>query len=73
MEKTPAIKLILDEYAFASIKFSEFNSQHEGYAVLKEEVDELWDSIKGNVALNLTRKEAAQVGAMALRFLTDCC
>lgn len=23
-----------------------FNSNHEGYAILKEEVDELWDEIK---------------------------
>jgi len=73
MEKNQAAQLILDEYSSALIRFGKFNSQHEGYAVLKEEVDELWDNIKGNVAPNLTKKEAAQVGAMALRFLTDCC
>ena len=63
------VKIELGE---AMSKFSKFNSNHEGYAVLKEEVDELWDNIKGNVAQELTRKEAVQVAAMALRFLIDC-
>ena len=63
---------IYDEYVIASKKFKKFNSRHEGYAVIKEEVDELWDAIKGNFANNLVRKEAIQVGAMALRFLIDC-
>ena len=51
------VKIELGE---AMSKFSKFNSNHEGYAVLKEEVDELWDNIKGNVAQELTRKEAVQ-------------
>lgn len=28
--------------------YGHFNSTHEGYAVLKEEVDELWEVIKRN-------------------------
>lgn len=47
-----------------------FNSRHEGFAVLKEEVDELWDDIKANAHLS-ARKEAIQVAAMALRFLVE--
>ncbi len=73
MEKNLAIESILNEYLFATNKFPKFNSMHEGFAVIQEEVDELWDNIKGNVDVQLTKEEAVQVGAMALRFLTDCC
>lgn len=54
----------------ASSKFSAFSSAHEGYAILKEEVDELWDDVKAN-RLEAARKEAVQVAAMAMRFLLD--
>lgn len=53
-----------------------FNSAHEGYAVLAEEVDELWDQVKVNQKrrdLALMRKEAIQVAAMALRFAAEVC
>ena len=73
MEKTLAIEAILSEYSFATSKFGEFASPHEGYAVIKEELDELWDEIKGKSIDDSMKKEAIQVGAMALRFLVDCC
>ena len=60
------------EYRKAISQFPPFHSAHEGYAVLREEVDELWDEIRGNKkpgAYERMRKEAIQVGAMALRFL----
>lgn len=63
-------KTIMNEYMRASLEFGKFNSTHEGYAVIKEEVDELWDAIKAN-NLEEARTEAMQVGAMALRFLID--
>lgn len=53
-----------------------FNSAHEGFAVLKEEVDELWDHVKTNQKkrdIEAMRKEALQVAAMALRFAVECC
>lgn len=53
-----------------------FNSAHEGYAVLLEEVDELWGHVKTNQKrrdLGAMRKEAIQVAAMALRFAAECC
>ena len=51
-------------------KFKPFNSAHEGYAVLKEEVDELWDDIKDNNRHGAW-VEARQVAAMAARFILD--
>ncbi len=66
---------VLAELSGAMESFDPFNSAHEGYAVLLEEVDELWDEVKKSprkrdpVAL---RKEAVQVAAMALRFLEEC-
>jgi NTP pyrophosphatase (non-canonical NTP hydrolase) len=51
-----------------------FASAHEGYAVLIEEVDELWDEIKrSKVDRVALRKEAVQVAAMALKFLVQVC
>ena len=61
------------EFIRASRKFGSFASAHEGYAVLKEEVDELWDEVKAGGNANRLRSEAIQVGAMALRFLFDVC
>jgi hypothetical protein len=71
-----AIRDIWREFQKARERFAAFNSAHEGYAVLAEEVDELWDLVKGkrnpeNAAL--MRKEAIQVGAMALAFIVECC
>lgn len=70
-ELNEVIRWVTQEYTRASYKFGEFNSSHEGYAVLKEEVDEMWDEIKRN-DLNRAREEAVQVAAMAVRFLMDC-
>lgn len=68
---------IFREFDKASSKFPAFASEHEGYAILKEEVDELWDAVKLNQKnperLTLCRKECIQVAAMALRFLYDRC
>lgn len=52
------------------------NSAHEGYAVLMEEVDELWTEIKVNQKrrdLVKMRAEAVQVAAMAVRFIRNVC
>jgi hypothetical protein len=58
------------ELAEALEKFPAFNSAHEGYAVILEELDELWDAVKEN-DIDHARKEAVQVAAMAVRFLVD--
>ena len=76
MEKEKAIKLVINELDSAIEKFPLFNSSHEGYAVLKEEVDELWDEIKNNKdpqSIMNQKKEAVQVAAVAIKFLMSCC
>ena len=67
------ISKIQAELERASKKFGKFNTTHEGYAVILEELDELWDGIKGNHPMEKLEIEAIQVAAMALRFLVDCC
>jgi hypothetical protein len=64
------------ELDFATSEFPPMNSAHEGYAVLLEEVDELWDHVKAKQKsrdIVGMKKEAIQVAAMALRFVNDCC
>ena len=62
--------LIKKEFRRATEKFGAFHNPHEGYAVLLEEVDELWDDIKAN-KLHTSCDEAIQVAAMAMRYLFD--
>ena len=51
-----------------------YNSVHEGWAVILEEVDKLWEEVrrkrhKRNKAK--MRHEAAQIAACAIRFIND--
>jgi len=67
------IQEILKEVEFAESKFSEYNSLHEGYAIIAEELDELWDEVKKHShdhkkAFN----EAKQVACTAIRFMKLC-
>ncbi len=65
-------KRIADELTKARAKFPGFRSAHEGYAILKEEVDELWDVIKAKgCTKERIAEEAIQVAAMAISFLID--
>jgi hypothetical protein len=77
-EKTQDIlKLIANEVARAKTMYPEnFVNQHEGYAVMLEEVDELWDEIKKkqkDYDLLKQKKEAIQVAAMAVRIAVELC
>lgn len=65
-----ALATVRAELIRATAKFGAFKSAHEGYAVLLEEVDELWDEVKANNK-SLAREECVQVAAMAVRFLVD--
>jgi len=71
-----AFGLILKEFAHANKTYEPYNSAHEGFAFLKEEVDELWEEIKKkpqDYDMEAMTKEAAQIGAVALRFLIHVC
>ena len=87
-EVTELLLDIEEEFYSATNKFGEFNSAHEGWAVLLEEYDEcrealneigkiikknLWQEIKGKQRVGEMRKEAIQVAAMAMRFIYDVC
>jgi hypothetical protein len=69
-EYARASEEIAGEAMQARLKFNPFNSSHEGYAVIAEELDELWDDVKANDVEHAVQ-EAIQVGAMALRFIAD--
>lgn len=61
-----------DEAARAFNSFPKFNSPHEGYAVIREELDELWEKVKANEGRDwFARCEAIQIAAMALRYVVD--
>lgn len=74
------MEAVLSELERAQKKCPEpFNSEHEGFAILKEEVDEMWEEVKGTGAVSEAqrrqrlKKEAIQVAAMAMRFLIEVC
>ncbi len=69
--KEKALFLVRSEFEDAAGKFGTFSSGHEGYAVIKEELEELWDAVKSDQADNIIEREAIQVGAMAVRYLVD--
>ena len=51
-----------------------FHNQHEAYAVILEEFDELWDEIKKNhknYDLVAQRTEATQAAAMLVRLMVE--
>lgn len=73
---------VFNELRSAQANYPAFNSLHEAYSVLREEMDELWEEVrkkqKVGSEVNLervagARREGIQVVAMALRLLLDCC
>lgn len=71
-----ALSDMVEEIEKATSTYPAFNSAHEGYAILKEEVDELWAEVmvkQGSRDIEKMRREAIQVAAMAIRFIADVC
>jgi hypothetical protein len=78
MQHDIAVKQVLDELARAEKAAPPMPSDHDGYAVILEELDELWELVKLNPVKRVEAHsamivEARQVAAMALRFLKDRC
>lgn len=72
MKREEILKEIEREFYKASVVHPSMNSYHEGWATIREEVDELWDEIKKkNPNRARLYNEAVQIGAMALRFILD--
>ena len=66
--------LIGDELRRATVKHGPMVNAHEGYAVILEEVDELWEEVKAqHPDKDKQQSEAIQVAAMAARFVIDVC
>lgn len=66
---------VKEEILYATKHHRPFCSPHEGYAVIKEELDELFEAIRKlqnfEDRSDQLEKEAIQVSAMAIRFLMD--
>lgn len=67
-----ALNMVLREYESAARAWPAMQSAHEGYAVILEELDELWDEVKAQDFRRM-EEEAVQVAAMAMRFVIDVC
>ena len=65
---------IWDEINAARKSHAPMHGAHEGWAVIYEELDELWDEVKAK-KLDKAKAyiEAKQVAAMALAFMVEVC
>lgn len=71
-QEKKVLKSIVNEYQEALKTYGPFASPHEGYAIIKEELDELWYEIKHGQSKLAMEIEATQIAAMAMRFVIDC-
>lgn len=56
----------------ATDKHGPMASPHEGYSVILEELDELWEHVKHDTGKSeAALKEAMQIAAMGLRYILD--
>lgn len=73
MNSTPldlALAQVRAEVVGAIGAHAPLNSAHEGYAVILEELEELWADVMAN-KIDASVKEAIQVAAMAIRYIVD--
>jgi hypothetical protein len=64
--------IILDELKEAEEKHLNFPTPHHGWAVIQEEVEELWELVKMDDGHTLrAAKEALQVAASAMRYILN--
>ncbi|MDR3586289.1 MAG: hypothetical protein P4L59_13365 [Desulfosporosinus sp.] len=71
MQELKVAELLIKELRRANrIYGTSFASSHEGYAVMLEELDELFEEIRQkHPDKERLREEAIQVGAMAMKFI----
>ena len=66
---------VIKEIEKAKLKYGSegFHSPHEGYAIIKEESDELWDEVKAKSHdYKKLYTEASHVACTAVRFMELC-
>ena len=62
------------EFTKACLDHGSFNSPNEGYAVVLEKLDELWEEVRKKKAdrdPGQMKLDAVQIAAMAIRFVND--
>jgi hypothetical protein len=62
------IDLIKDEVFKSREKHGKIKSPHEGFALIKEELDELWNNVKSNISDLI---EPLQIAALAISYIFD--
>lgn len=70
-----AVKLLISEYNRLAKK-APLHNNHEGWAVLREELDDLWNEIKKkdpDRSRDAICKEVVSLGAVAMRFIVELC
>lgn len=71
---SPIWQELADALDKAMIRHAPMHSPHEGHSVIREELDELWEHVRGDTGRSTeARKEAIQIAAMGLRYALDLC
>lgn len=66
------VREVAEEAARAASIHPPFNSPHEGWAVIQEELCELWEHVMSNTGRGVdARKEAVQIAAMATNYAAE--
>ncbi len=64
---------IKEEVARAERNLPEYNSYHEGYALILEKMDELWDLIKDRNSVPFAHYlKAKYIACIAIRYMKMC-
>lgn len=67
-----ALRDVAAEMQRAAARHRPMAGPHEGWAVIKEEMDELWEHVRADTGRSeAAQQEAVQIAAMALRYITD--
>jgi len=72
MQREEALRLVQAEVIWATEHYPPIRSWHEGYAIILEELDEVWDEVRHRCKkTKKVQHELLQVAAMAIRTLID--